>query len=1236
MTTMIASRPFPRSARRLGRTYLGLVGLLGVLLPAARSSAQAEAEKPAPNVLLLVDSSGSMEFKPDGTFPSCTPGSSTSEKSRWIDMVEVLTGDFENYSCWAQDRDDPNFVDEFSLGGIAPYDFGYVNPYHRAISNGCIVGPGVVPPVSTPYAWPDKAVNTFAFSGGVVSRPSAGALASHPGCAGFSQATGGLLDVYKDMVRFGLMTFDARVGAGTGLSGSGANYTTGFDGNWSYYLGSPMTGHPANCAFDMDQEVGARNAAAPPWEGRMIGFGPPNETDVSDRNRWIQEVLLSTRPYGATPIAGQLDDARQFLYNDTSVDPLDSSSQFGPSNDPNWRATNCRKTILILLTDGEPNLDLRPFCEADPLPPETAGRCPYEKPEDIVSKLRTQPPQTSMSVETYVVGFALGQVTPAGSPTISCADLTDAQCASPLNNGVDTQSKNIQACCNLNKIAAAGGVDSSGSPRKAFFAENRADLKAIFTDILDDVIKLATRTMPVFSSPGADSASKGYKFFSAFDPRPDPSTTQLWEGILERRRFVCSDQLVPTLEYDVEEGDDFAANLNSDFDDRYFHTYIRDSGSSANSIRPFVVGDPDGLGAQSGEQELAERPSDLKTIITAGAMDMTTAAPSCPVGSSADVCRSLILDHLVGLTNTDGKSRCTDTGCSIFGGIFHSVPTTVPGRPADLLRDESYETFIRDMRDVARPSVLYTSTVDGFLHAFDLSRREKENNELWSFLPPAVLPVLHTQYPKTPLVLLDGVPIVKDVVATREGDVLKSYERLQADAELGAGDWRTVLVQGFGESQVGGGYFALDITDPDRGSGRQPTFRWQLTRNESGQPLFGTGGTPLITTLFVTPGLNIPPREIPVAVLPGGDALHGTGANSQIGVIMQTDPEFQDYTSSRFVRNYPGFAARSLTIVRLDTGEVLRTFRPVESAPLFDADVFEATIIPAPITGQPKAFPDTTGAVADRIYVGDRDGRMWRVDVSSQNPDDWEMKVFYDAFPDLGLDETAGQPITLAPVLSVDDAGDVTVAFATGSQNLDDSKNRVISLTERVKEDVTAAEPYTAHVNWIQQLEEGDRVTGPMVLFNRGLYYAVSRPPETTGAACDVGSSKVYGAHYIESADFVEATERGDDPVPTTGPAPAPGEPDLEIASQPGLVFGVSLEAEPTCASEEEEVTGNETFGYGEVRMSTTVKPGKYFLSFDASGNDTVAGKRGVLDVQKELPSPRLAVTFSSWAAVYE
>src|SRR5262245_13877789 len=117
---MIAPRPIRTSrstlAPSLGKPRWAACGALALLLYSGRRAPQAEAQKPATSVLLLVDSSGSMEFKPDGDFPTCTPGStSLSQKSRWIDLVEVLTGEFEGYSCWAQPRNTAAFRSEFEL-----------------------------------------------------------------------------------------------------------------------------------------------------------------------------------------------------------------------------------------------------------------------------------------------------------------------------------------------------------------------------------------------------------------------------------------------------------------------------------------------------------------------------------------------------------------------------------------------------------------------------------------------------------------------------------------------------------------------------------------------------------------------------------------------------------------------------------------------------------------------------------------------------------------------------------------------------------------------------------------------------------------------------------------------------------------------------------------------------------------------------------------------------------------
>ena len=78
-----------------------------------RTAAQLDTNPPLHNVMLLVDSSGSMEYANDGSAVTCDqvdpisplrspPG--PSQKNRWMQLVEVLTGDVKDTGCYSQDR----------------------------------------------------------------------------------------------------------------------------------------------------------------------------------------------------------------------------------------------------------------------------------------------------------------------------------------------------------------------------------------------------------------------------------------------------------------------------------------------------------------------------------------------------------------------------------------------------------------------------------------------------------------------------------------------------------------------------------------------------------------------------------------------------------------------------------------------------------------------------------------------------------------------------------------------------------------------------------------------------------------------------------------------------------------------------------------------------------------------------------------------------------------------------
>src|ERR1700760_2231123 len=100
-----------------------------IALPPGSAEAQLDINPPIPNVMLLVDTSGSMENMIDGTAPEdnaanrCVPNTAT-PMNRWSTLVSVLTGTIENYSCSSQPRD-ATFSAEYALNGQPPYDLGY-------------------------------------------------------------------------------------------------------------------------------------------------------------------------------------------------------------------------------------------------------------------------------------------------------------------------------------------------------------------------------------------------------------------------------------------------------------------------------------------------------------------------------------------------------------------------------------------------------------------------------------------------------------------------------------------------------------------------------------------------------------------------------------------------------------------------------------------------------------------------------------------------------------------------------------------------------------------------------------------------------------------------------------------------------------------------------------------------------------------------------------------------------
>ncbi len=1071
----------------------------GVALLAIASSARAQIQldtnPPAPNVLLLLDNSGSMERMIDGALPeadgnACNydtngqaiPSATAPQPNRWGNVLQALTGTFENntYSCIQMPRKSGSqFTKEYQINGIKPYDADYYLDYHRPVfvdsstspPTACVIAPGSLPGAApgtgvgpngagsgnnAPGA--GQAATDFP-SDGIILRPyTQTTVASNPATGACSQFPNKQYSSYQyqdgaipsatALMRFGLMTFDQDPSAGIGVTvgpnpivlGNGVvdpispSYGA-FAGMWSYFPGwntgaaCQHIGWPSGCTNQQFMyAVGARNPAAPPWEGRMMPFPATNDLAAQETNNQnIVSVVLAARPYGGTPLAGMMQGAEDYFWTDPN----------GPQKQDPLVYCGDRPQYIIVLTDGAPNLDMRPDCNGP------GGQCPFTKtPDQIAGELNTGGGNLS-PVTTYVIGFAVSS---------STTDAQLQQCATLAANGNLTAmcqgfvsgtpapgpalSAGAQACCELEAIALKGSqnlvtdnvVTPNPKPTPAFFADTPGALQAALAEILANIAKNATtRTVPAYSASTSSTYSDplsptnvGAQFMASFNPSPGKPLT----GDLVRSRDVCGStggaitQPAPT----VTAGDDFGANLNSGSGNpRTFIAFQPDVNATAppaqqvdstTTIRPYVttsVGD--GIGRYSATTYAGP----ASTVIPALTPSALRIPPACPYNSSQTNvpispglspanCATMTLDYLFGqqsFTSNPGNFPFVSRYGQALGGIYHATPAIV-GPPSTLLQDPAYSSFQGTWQ--GRDSIAYVATTDGLLHAFWTDETKEENNERWAMLLPAVAPKVYPSYPSSPSLLLDGSPVVKDVVWDRNLTTA-------ADPTL----WHTMLVAGFGSNNQG--YYAVDVTNPDASNltsgavpgdsplNSGPHFRWQLTKMPAtNYAIFGArASTPAITTLFMDPGDGQGTREIAVALLPGGSDVVAPTTLASCARAVKTNGDsapLNAYAYRQAVRCWGGsnpplptdpVDGRSLAVVRVDTGEILRVFTRLVDVPATDtlriANRIIDTPLDSPMTGTPIVYPSDVATDATKAFVSDADGTIWRFDLVKPGSD---------------------------------------------------------------------------------------------------------------------------------------------------------------------------------------------------------------------------------------------------------
>ena len=536
----------------------------------------------------------------------------------------------------------------------------------------------------------------------------------------------------------------------TGLWSYYNGWTTGFAPSWT----GASVGRPAGCAetgiSNIPYEVGARNPAAPPWEGRMMRFPSGATTSPATNNQNIMQAIRVMRPYGANPIAGMMDDAKYYFWTDPQ----------GPSKIDTLGS--CRPQYIILLSHAAPNQDLEPYCQGGS--GSSVGMCPYDYPEYIAAGLAAgnyspgsgvvnaqSAAASGNPVKTFVVGFSLS-TSLGDAGTASCNDIlvgtapnqtintSSAFCGTPSTNGTDSGTNGnplYAACCSLARIAVNGGT------QVPYFADNQTDLQKAFQAILAIIVSNATtRATPVLLPQSTSSSAGGGPSAALFLSSFTPSVSTTWSGDVQRERYQCVSSSACSVSpcsqpqaITPSDGDDFASNLQNTQGQTRNVIIVEPyppaptgtpARNASTNIRPWVNGSSgttatsiaydgytmyDGIEygysyKTSGASAITSTFNNTVTPDVFFPSGCTYKQPGSATAFSTSDCETIALGFALGMQNppttwntslSPYPTRYYSPGSvpptsGPFGGIFHSTPA-IETPPSSLLRDDSYQAF---------------------------------------------------------------------------------------------------------------------------------------------------------------------------------------------------------------------------------------------------------------------------------------------------------------------------------------------------------------------------------------------------------------------------------------------------------------------------------------------------------------------------------------------------------------
>lgn len=396
-------------------------------------------------------------------------------------------------------------------------------------------------------------------------------------------------------------------------------------------------------------------------------------------------------------------------------------------------------------------------------------------------------------------------------------------------------------------------------------------------------------------------------------------------------------------------------------------------------------------------------------LIRTGVSFPTTSAQLSALALQADRIESLV-DYLRGVRTKEGASfRVRRDG--VMGPIVNSTPwlqsPVVAARYTDMdfaVGTPSYRAFVNTTKGAAR-ALLWVGSNDGMLHGIDALL----GTPVMSYVPSPLVGRLEASLSasvREPVALMDGSPFTGDVLVAS----LPGFSPAGASLQ-----WRTYLFSSLGRG--GRALFALDVSDPSTliAANTAPNaFKWVFSSQDdpdlgyqlqdpvrhpdSGQPS---------QIVYLNNG------EFGLLVPNGHGSAQGRAA---LFILSVNGPSVPAATGSD--RPQPIWSQET-------TSGVKASYRKILTSAEGNNGLMGATWVDL----------DNNGT-ADVVYASDLLGHMWKFDLRSANPAEWQSalldeqnapKPFFTA-----TNGTRTLSITTAPVTFFPNFGGTMISFGTG------------------------------------------------------------------------------------------------------------------------------------------------------------------------------------------------------------